>query len=91
MPHDLHGRRAARRRVPLLAEALESRALLNGSADLAHGLSAVTIQVPGEYISQQSSALDVTLVRKTGPGHGGAQKAAYRRILGRAGDAGRWN
>jgi hypothetical protein len=70
--HNPHARRAARR-VQLLAEPLESRTLLSGSASSAHGLAAVSIQVPGDYISQQSSALDVTLVRTTGAGHGQAQ------------------
>jgi hypothetical protein len=49
----------------LLAEPLESRSLLSS----AHPQSPVTIQAPGEYISQQSSAMEVTLVRTSGPRH----------------------
>jgi len=72
MAHSLRARFSARRRVHLVAEPLESRSLLSGSASAAHTLAAVAIQVPGDYISQRSSSLDVTLVRTTGAGRGHA-------------------
>jgi len=73
MPHDSRVLSTLRRRVPLRLEPLEHRTLLNGSsgADLAKsssGVQDVTIQVPSPYVSQQASALDVTLVRTTASG-----------------------
>lgn len=53
-------RRPAGRRLALGAEMLEHRTLLSASAP---GHQDVVIQVPSAYISQQSSQLDVTLVR----------------------------
>jgi hypothetical protein len=47
-----------RRRIALMAETLEGRTLLSTT-----GRGIVTIEVPSAYISQQSSQLDVTLVR----------------------------
>jgi hypothetical protein len=53
----------ARRRISPQAERLEHRTLLSGSGASAQSKSAVAIQVPSAYISQQSDQLDVTLVR----------------------------
>jgi hypothetical protein len=53
-------RRSSGRRSALCAEMLERRSLLSTSAP---GHQDVEIQVPSAYISQQSSQLDVTLVR----------------------------
>ena len=73
MAQDRHAHSAARRRVHLCAEPLESRSLLSTTGSAAQAVAAVAIQVPGDYISQQSTALDVTLVRTIGKGHGHAQ------------------
>lgn len=64
--------RAARRRVALGVEPLEHRTLLSGTSGASpaigsRGVPAVQIGVPGTYISQQSSALDVTLERINRP------------------------
>jgi hypothetical protein len=56
----------ARRRISPQAEPLEHRTLLSGSSVSAESKSAVAIQVPSAYISQQSDQLDVTLVRAAG-------------------------
>jgi hypothetical protein len=64
MPHN--PRISPRRRITLEAELLERRSLLSGTAP---GHQDVAIQVPSAYISQQSSQLDVTLVRTTPSGH----------------------
>jgi hypothetical protein len=53
-------RRSSGRRLALGAEMLEHRTLLSASAP---GHQDVVIQVPSAYISQQSSQLDVTLMR----------------------------
>jgi hypothetical protein len=58
MSHNRH--RSSGRRPALCAEMLERRSLLSTSAP---GHQDVEIQVPSAYISQQSSQLDVTLVR----------------------------
>jgi hypothetical protein len=55
-----------RQRITLGAELLERRSLLSGAAP---GHQDVAIQVPSAYVSQQSSQLDVTLVRTTPSGH----------------------
>ena len=64
MPHN--PRISPRQRITLGAELLERRSLLSGTAP---GHQDVTIQVPSAYVSQQSSQLDVTLVRTTPSGH----------------------
>jgi len=61
--------------VSLEAEPLEHRTLLSGSSGSPHseivrGVEHVAIVVPGTYVSQQASQLDVTLVRAPGPGRG---------------------
>jgi hypothetical protein len=58
------------RRITLSAERLESRSNLSGTAP---GHQDVAIEVPSAYISQQSSQLDVTLVRTTPSGHSDAK------------------
>jgi hypothetical protein len=58
MPHNR--RISPRRHFTLGAERLERRSLLTGTAP---GHQDIAIQVPSAYISQQSSQLDVTLVR----------------------------
>jgi hypothetical protein len=65
MPHDPRSSTRPRRRLVLDALPLEPRALLSGTAT---GHQVVSIQVPSAYISQQSSQLDVTLVRTTASG-----------------------
>ncbi len=52
----------ARRRCFPKAEVLEARALLSASS--ADRLGEVSIEVPSTYVSEQASAIDVTLVRK---------------------------
>ncbi len=64
MPHN--PRILPRKRLTLWAEPLERRSLLSVTAP---GHQDVAIQVPSAYISQQSSQLDVTLVRTTPSGH----------------------
>ncbi len=63
MPHS--PRNSPRQRITLGAELLERRTLLSGTAP---GHQDIAIQVPSAYISQQSSQLDVTLVRTTPSG-----------------------
>jgi hypothetical protein len=68
----------SRRNVPLRVEPLEHRALLNGSGphdatQTVHGIQNVTIQVQSAYISQQSSGIDVTLVRAARAGRHNVQ------------------
>jgi hypothetical protein len=58
MPHGLRISTRVGRRIALFAETLESRTLLSAT-----GRPDVAIDVPSAYISQQSSQLDVTLVR----------------------------
>jgi hypothetical protein len=58
MPHGLRISTRVGRRIALFAETLESRTLLSAT-----GRPDVAIDVPSTYISQQSSQLDVTLVR----------------------------
>ncbi len=68
MPHDISSQgRTARRTLPTI-DRLEDRALLSGAASSTAHHASVSIEVPGEYISQQSSQLDVTLVRTTRAG-----------------------
>ncbi len=61
---------SSRQRITLGAEQLERRSLLSG---VAPGHQDVAIQVPSAYISQQSSQLDVTLVRTTPSGRSDAK------------------
>ena len=68
MPHN--PRISPRQRITLGAELLERRSLLSGTAP---GHQDVTIQVPSAYVSQQSSQIDVTLVRTTPSGHSDAK------------------
>ena len=71
MPHNL--RNSPRLRITLGAEVLERRSLLSGTGP---GHPSVAIRVPSAYISQQSSHLDVTLVRTTPSGRGNAKGAS---------------
>jgi hypothetical protein len=61
MRHSPQRARRWRRRPALQADTLESRALLSAAP---HGLHDISIEVPSVYVSQQASAIDVTLVRK---------------------------
>jgi hypothetical protein len=61
---------SSRQRITLGAEQLERRSLLSG---VAPGHQDVAIQVPSAYISQQSSQLDVTLVRTKPSGRSDAK------------------
>ena len=78
-----HNRRKSYRggRSTLGAELLERRRLLSGAAP---GHQDVAIQVPSAYISQQSSQLDVTLVRTKPSGRSDAKGIDHGRFLGRA-------
>ena len=68
MPHNR--RISPRRQITPGAELLESRSLLSGTAP---GHQDVAIEVPSAYISQQSSQLDVTLVRTKPSGRSDAK------------------
>ena len=68
MPHN--PRFSPRQRITPGLELLERRSLLSGTAP---GHQDVAIHLPSAYISQQSSQLDVTLVRTKPSGHSDAK------------------
>jgi hypothetical protein len=65
MPYDRRSSPGARKRFTPWALSLERRSLLSGASP---GRQDVAIEVPSTYISQQSSQLDVSLVRITPSG-----------------------
>jgi hypothetical protein len=72
MRHDVRASSRVERRLVLDADFLESRTLLSATPVLngalrTNGLREVAIEVPGTYVSQQSTSLDITLVRQGSP------------------------